>query len=125
MVGMPMRIWIAVLMALNALALAQDRQSVDLIVTGGVVVTMDGARNLYPDGSVAVRGDSIVAVGARAGIGSRYRAERVIDARGGLIVPGFINGHTHVPMTLLRGCMMTSRCMTGCTSTSFRRKPRM
>jgi len=103
MVGMPMRIWIAVLMALNALALAQDRQSVDLIVTGGVVVTMDGARNLYPDGSVAVRGDSIVAVGTRAGIGARYRAERVIDAHGGLIVPGFVNGHTHVPMTLFRG----------------------
>ena len=100
---MRMRIWIAVLIALNALAAAQDKQVVDLIVTGGVVVTMDGTRNLYSDGSVAVRGDSIVAVGPRASIGSRYQAGRVIDARGGVILPGFVNGHTHVPMTLFRG----------------------
>jgi 5-methylthioadenosine/S-adenosylhomocysteine deaminase len=84
-------------------ALGQQKESVDLIVSGGIVVTMDGARAIYQDGSVAIRGDSIAAVGARAEIESRYRAPQVVDARDHLVVPGFINGHTHVPMTLFRG----------------------
>jgi 5-methylthioadenosine/S-adenosylhomocysteine deaminase len=64
---------------------------------------MDGARAIYQDGSVAIRGDSIAAVGKRAEIESRYRAPQVVDARDHLVLPGFINGHTHVPMTLFRG----------------------
>jgi len=81
----------------------QAKQEVDLLVRGGIVVTMDGGRAIYQDGSVAVRGDSIVAVGPRAEIDSRYHATQVIDAHGALVLPGFINGHTHVPMTLFRG----------------------
>ena len=84
-------------------ALGQQKESVDLIVSGGIVVTMDGARAIYQDGSVAIRGDSIAAVGKRTEIESRYRAPQVIDARDHLVLPGFINGHTHVPMTLFRG----------------------
>jgi len=83
--------------------LGQQKDFADVIVSGGIVVTMDGAREVYSEGSVAVRGDSIVAVGARAEVESRYRAAQVIDARGHLVLPGFINGHTHVPMTLFRG----------------------
>jgi 5-methylthioadenosine/S-adenosylhomocysteine deaminase len=84
-------------------AFAQQKQDVDLIVTHGIVVTMDGVRAIHQDGSVAVRGDSIVAVGPRADVESRFKAAQVIDAHGGLVLPGFINGHTHVPMTLFRG----------------------
>jgi len=84
-------------------AAAFGQQSVDLIVSGGIVVTMDGARAIYPDGSVAVRGDSIVAVGPRADIEKQFHAAQTMDARGRLVLPGFINGHTHVPMTLFRG----------------------
>lgn len=83
--------------------LAQQQQNVDLIVSGGIVVTMDGSRAIYQDGSIAVRGDSIVAVGPRSEIEGRYQGTQVIDARGHLVLPGFINGHTHVPMTLFRG----------------------
>ena len=100
---MLIRLWIAVLIVVSATAVAQDKQAVDLIVSGGIVVTMDPARAIIPDGSVAVRGDSILAVGPRAEIESRYRGAQVIDARGHLVLPGFINGHTHVPMTLFRG----------------------
>jgi 5-methylthioadenosine/S-adenosylhomocysteine deaminase len=84
-------------------ALGQQKESADLIVTGGIVVTMNGARAVYQDGSVAIRGDSIVAAGPRAEIESRYRAPEVVDAEHHLVLPGFINGHTHVPMTLFRG----------------------
>ena len=76
---------------------------VDLLVTGGTVVTMDGARTIYDDGGVAVKGDRIVAVGPRSEVEQRYRAPQTIHASGKLVLPGFINGHTHVPMTLLRG----------------------
>jgi len=84
-------------------ALAQQKQDADLIVTHGIVVTMDGARAIYPDGAVAVRGDSILAVGPWEEVESRFTAVQVIDAHRGLVLPGFINGHTHVPMTLFRG----------------------
>jgi len=97
------KLWVAILLPVGALGVAQDRQPVDLIVTHGIVVTMDGGRAIYSDGSVAVRGDSIVAVGPRADVESRCKAEQVIDAHGGLVLPGFVNGHTHVPMTLFRG----------------------
>ena len=82
---------------------AQGKQAVDLIVNGGIVVTMDSARNIYQDGSVAVRRDSILAVGPRTEIEARYQSAAVIDARQHLVLPGLINGHTHVPMTLFRG----------------------
>jgi 5-methylthioadenosine/S-adenosylhomocysteine deaminase len=80
-----------------------NRESVDLIVSGGTVVTMDAKRTIYEDGSIAVKGDSIVAVGPRAEIENRYKGLQSINSKGKLVLPGFVNGHTHVPMTLFRG----------------------
>src|SRR2546422_10918347 len=74
----------------------------DLIITGGTLITMDGARTIYDDGAVVVRGDTIVAVGPRAEIAATYASSQTIYARGKLGLPGFMNGHTHVPMTLFR-----------------------
>jgi 5-methylthioadenosine/S-adenosylhomocysteine deaminase len=75
----------------------------DLIVTSGMVVTMDGARSIFDDGAVVVTGDTIVAVGPRAELERKYESRKTIDAKNKLVLPGFINGHTHVPMTLFRG----------------------
>jgi 5-methylthioadenosine/S-adenosylhomocysteine deaminase len=80
-----------------------NRESVDLIISGGTVVTMDAKRAIYEDGSVAVKGDSIVAVGRRDEIENRYKGLQTIDGKGRLVLPGFVNGHTHVSMTLFRG----------------------
>src|ERR1041385_750219 len=77
--------------------------SVDLIVTGGKIVTMDNEHRVIDDGAVAVKGGRIVAVGSRAEIAAQFSARETIDARGRVVVPGLINGHTHVPMTLFRG----------------------
>jgi 5-methylthioadenosine/S-adenosylhomocysteine deaminase len=82
---------------------ATQKQKVDVIVAGGLLVTMDAARATYDDGAVAIKGDTIVAAGTRNEIESKFAAADTIDAKGKLILPGFINGHTHVPMTLLRG----------------------
>jgi 5-methylthioadenosine/S-adenosylhomocysteine deaminase len=96
-----------VLMAqLSSSALAQQRRvgaRVDLIVSGGTVVTMDEGRRVIEDGAVAVRGGRIVAVGRRADIARRFSAPEVIDAAGKAVIPGLINGHTHIPMVLFRG----------------------
>jgi 5-methylthioadenosine/S-adenosylhomocysteine deaminase len=78
---------------------------VDLLITGGTVVTMDAERRIIENGYVIVKGDTIIAVGAglpRMPNGPIF-TKQTIDAKGALILPGFINGHTHVPMTLLRG----------------------
>ena len=84
---------------------AQPRRlkRVDLIVSGGTVVTMDASRRVIEDGAVAVEGGRIVALGKRSDILRQYAAREVIDARGRAVIPGLINGHTHVPMTLFRG----------------------
>ncbi len=79
------------------------KEQVDLLITGGTVLTMDSTRLIIDDGAVAIKGDAIASVGPRAEIEEKYSAATQIDARGKLILPGFINGHTHVPMTLFRG----------------------
>jgi 5-methylthioadenosine/S-adenosylhomocysteine deaminase len=79
------------------------KERVDLMITGGMVVTMDGPRSIYDDGVVAVTGDTMIAVGPRSEIEAKYTASQTIDAKNKLVLPGFINGHTHVPMTLFRG----------------------
>ncbi len=87
----------------NRAAAEPAPESVDLLVTGGTVITMDAARRVIEDGAVAIRGDAIVAVGPKAEVEGRFRAARRVDARGRLVLPGLINGHTHAAMTLLRG----------------------
>jgi len=84
---------------------AKPANFVDLLITGGTVVTMDADRRIIENGYVIVTGDTIVAVGEgrpRMPNGPIF-TKQTIDAKGALVLPGFINGHTHVPMTLLRG----------------------
>ena len=76
---------------------------VDLLVAGGIVVTMDGDRRVLADGAIAINGGRIVAVGPRTEVEAAHRASERIDATGRTVIPGLINGHAHVPMTLFRG----------------------
>lgn len=78
-------------------------ESVDLLITGGTIVTMNASSDVIEDGEIAIRGDSIVAVGKAPLLPQGVAVRQRVDARGKLILPGLINGHTHVPMTLLRG----------------------
>jgi len=77
--------------------------NVDIIISGGTVVTMDKGRRVIEDGAVAIKGDKIVAVGRRAEVIRGRRALRTINANGKVVIPGLINTHTHVPMALFRG----------------------
>jgi len=82
---------------------AYAKEHVDLVVTNGTVVTMDAQRHVIENGAVAVRGDSIVAVGPSADIAAQYDAAKIVDARGAIVMPGLINGHAHAAMSLFRG----------------------
>jgi len=85
------------------LARTGGAERVDLLIRGGIVVTMNAASRVIPDGAVAVRADRIVAVGTTQEVLAKYRAQRTIDAAGRVVMPGLINTHTHVPMCLFRG----------------------
>jgi 5-methylthioadenosine/S-adenosylhomocysteine deaminase len=78
-------------------------QQVDILFTNAYVLTMDETLTQYSPGAVAVRGDSIIAVGPQQEITSEYLAGERVDCGGKILMPGLINAHTHVPMTLLRG----------------------
>jgi cytosine/adenosine deaminase-related metal-dependent hydrolase len=82
---------------------ADGAETCDLILRGGEVLTMDARRTVYPRGAVAVRGSGIVAVGPEADVLARWRAPRVLDARGGLVHPGFIDAHLHINAQTCRG----------------------
>jgi 5-methylthioadenosine/S-adenosylhomocysteine deaminase len=80
---------------------AADRA--DLIITGGEVLTVDEAGTVIGHGAVAIRDGMIAAVGPAADIATRYAAAAVLDADGCLVLPGLVNAHTHLAMTVFRG----------------------
>lgn len=89
--------------SLVSFSLLGAAERADLVVSAGRVLTMDAAGTVIENGAVAVRGGRILAVGPREEIVRRFRASRRIERPGALLAPGLINGHTHAPMSLLRG----------------------
>ena len=73
----------------------------DILVHNGTMLTMDDQSNIIPDGLLAISGNTIHYIGK--GEKGSVSAEKELDAEGGLILPGLINGHTHAAMTLFRG----------------------
>jgi 5-methylthioadenosine/S-adenosylhomocysteine deaminase len=78
-------------------------EQIDKILAGGVVLTVNQDMELYPNGAVAIGGDSIVAVGPSEEILRQYTAAEVVRCDGQIVMPGLVNAHTHAAMTLLRG----------------------
>jgi len=76
---------------------------VDLLISGGTIVTMNEKREIIEDGAVAVSNGEIFLIGKRLDIAKQVIPKRIINATGKVIIPGLINTHTHVPMTLFRG----------------------
>ena len=74
---------------------------VDLLIENAVILTMDAVCSVVT-GSVAVADGRIVAIG-EGGTLSHLEAADVRNAAGGILLPGFVNTHTHAAMTLFRG----------------------
>jgi cytosine/adenosine deaminase-related metal-dependent hydrolase len=68
-----------------------------ILVEHAVVVTMDPTRRILMDGSVLIDGERIAQVGRAADVRPPRALERVIDGRGHLVLPGFIDTHVHLP----------------------------
>lgn len=78
-------------------------EKVSLIIKNALVLTIDEEFNQFSPGAVAIENDVIKAVGLESEILKSFSADEIIDANGKILMPGLINAHTHVPMTLLRG----------------------
>ena len=76
---------------------------VDWLLTNPWIVACDGAMTTFPQGALAIRGDTLVAIGPAAEITARFRGIREMDLRGHLVLPGLINTHTHAAMSCFRG----------------------
>ena len=84
---------------------ARQAVYVDLLVKGATIVTMNSQRRVMENGFLAVRGDEIVALGGSLAeaFPNGVEVKQTVDATGKLMIPGLINGHTHIPMVLMRG----------------------
>ncbi len=80
-----------------------ERPTVDLIVEGQYVVTMDENQAVVKDGAVAIKDGLIIAVASAGDINKQYAAAEHIKGDNRIVMPGLINGHSHAAMTLLRG----------------------
>ncbi len=83
--------------------MSTNKSSVDVLITADFVLTMDSDFSLHTPGAVAVRDDTIVAVGGKEEILADYKAKETIEAGNAVLMPGLVNTHGHAPMALLRG----------------------
>src|SRR3954466_6066077 len=75
---------------------------IELLITGGTIVTMDATHRIIENGAIAIKDGKIIRVGTASEL-KGTRAKQTINAKGKVIIPGLINTHTHVPMSLFRG----------------------
>src|SRR5687768_8259057 len=95
--------WLAAAALVVTTAAQTAPRQVTAVLSGGMVVTVDGARNVYSPGAVAIESTTIVGVGTAPDIAARFKAAEQINAAGSIIIPGLINTHGHAPMVLYRG----------------------
>jgi 5-methylthioadenosine/S-adenosylhomocysteine deaminase len=73
----------------------------DILLKNGIVLTMDRSNTIIKKGCLGILGDTISYIGTETD--HQLDAKKIIDANGGLILPGLVNGHTHAAMSLFRG----------------------
>lgn len=74
----------------------------DWVIRAKYVVTMDGHSRMIEGGAVAIRDTQIVGVGTQDDIAHRFQAKHTLDRPDAILAPGFIDTHTHAPMSLFR-----------------------
>ena len=74
----------------------------DTLIHNATLLTCNDTFDIRPGGWVGVSGGKIQALGTGP-VSGRAEARECIDAHGGIVMPGLVNTHTHLPMTLFRG----------------------
>jgi 5-methylthioadenosine/S-adenosylhomocysteine deaminase len=80
-----------------------ERTPVDILIAGGVVLTMDSQNRLIENGAVAVKGKTIAAVDTLENLRHAYAAETVIDASSKVVMPGLVDTYGHAGHGLIKG----------------------
>jgi 5-methylthioadenosine/S-adenosylhomocysteine deaminase len=75
---------------------------VEILVSGGTVITMDPGRRVIKEGAVAIDGGRIVDVGSKKDLEAKHGADRVVDASRKIVMPGLFDGHSHAGHGLVR-----------------------
>jgi 5-methylthioadenosine/S-adenosylhomocysteine deaminase len=78
-------------------------QQYDLLINGGKIVTMDTERRIIDNGALVISGNKIQEIYSAGELPSDHKAQKTINADGKVIIPGLINAHSHIAMTLFRG----------------------
>ncbi len=102
----PLAITLATLSLASCGGGAGDREPVDILITGGTVITMDSSRRVLEDGAVAITRDRIVAIGLTADLTATYAARETINADKKIVMPGLIDGHGHAGHGLVKSMGM-------------------
>ena len=90
-------------MANTAQSIQDTDNTPDLIIHDAMILTMNPQFKVYVDGAIVIKNDRILAMGDTSEILQKYSAREIMDGSGKLIMPGLINTHTHVPMSIFRG----------------------
>jgi len=80
-----------------------DTSNWDTLVVGGTILTMEPGSEPIPDGAIAIADGRIAAVGLAEDLLEHAPTGQVVNAGGCLILPGLVNTHSHLAMSLLRG----------------------
>ncbi|ODA24030.1 amidohydrolase [Photobacterium damselae] len=81
---------------------AQQPYHASLIIKNGQILTMDKNKKVIENGIIVTDHDKIIAIGEESLL-SKYQSEHTIDAKDGIVMPGMINTHNHLPMIAFRG----------------------
>lgn len=96
-------ILIACLISLFGCSSVTEPYNADILITNTTILTMDEDFTIIENGALVIKDDCILAIGKTEEILPEYKAAKLIDGSNQLLMPGLINTHTHVPMTLFRG----------------------
>ena len=80
-------------------------KNIDVLINGGMILSMNKERQVIDKGTIAISGDSIVQVFSSNQLSKDQTAKKVINAEGMVVIPGLINAHSHLAMTLFRGLL--------------------
>jgi 5-methylthioadenosine/S-adenosylhomocysteine deaminase len=88
---------------MNTITVTDKLTSVSTIVKNALILTMDGSHSMIENGSIAIRGNEIIAIGTTEDILAEYTSPQTMDASDCIVIPGLINAHTHIPMSYFKG----------------------
>lgn len=78
-------------------------KSVDMIIEADYLVTMNAANEIIRFGAIAVKNGEIISVDKASKVHQQFHSDQVVSGKDRIVLPGLVNGHGHMAMTLLRG----------------------